>query len=63
MVYVNPEFLVKKELEITGKRFCTQCQRAQFAEGGQKRGSRWVCANCVDRRKNKIMSNVYGKKK
>lgn len=37
------------EVKLTGRRFCTTCQRTQHATGGTQRGARWICQPCVDR--------------
>ena len=50
--------LSEKEVELTGKRYCTGCQWTQPADEGEMRGSRWVCGKCVERRLSGKVSNT-----
>lgn len=51
--------LTEVEERLTGKRFCTGCNKLQLAEGGvmrgMSRGKRWSCAACEHRRKHNIL--------
>ena len=63
MVTVAHDVLTGIEERITGKRYCTSCQWTKPLEGGKKRGSRWVCATCIENRRTKAPSELYGRKK
>lgn len=52
--------LARKEIEITGRRYCTSCQNHQHPDGGKERVTgrnvrRWVCAACLTRRREGII--------
>lgn len=42
--------LTAKIAQITGRRFCTTCQREQVSEGGVTLRYRWMCQACCERR-------------
>ena len=48
--------LTAREAEVTGKRFCTNCQRLQPANSGESKRYRWMCGACVYRRDNRVRS-------
>lgn len=63
MTYIDPA-IKKAEERITGKRFCTGCQKPQAIEGGRMtvgRYPRWVCAPCQIRKHNGTVASIYSR--
>lgn len=54
--------LTAREVEITGRRYCTSCDSLCPPEGGEKSRYRWSCAACVTRKNERIKSLTLGSK-